>query len=937
MNHAEFLVRLDQLSSSYLVVLGLLLVVVAAGFLFRLGLIEWAVAVFASSVRGSIRQGFQLWQGLFSWASWPTFMSLVLLSLFVGWWTSRQLPAVTVVCALIPLFMGVTACLAYMLIDLERYAVSRGYKSVHNPLKGQELAVNLVRYGQAVGVPLLVTATVGMIGGFALLNLGLYETIGRDWYIVKAGQGDPTYVDFVANALIVLLRIVDVLDLAKASHLLDVSYVRQARWPASTLLAVFRMFFTLVLLQQIFASFRQGQVLSETITDLWNPNEPIHERACHALPQYGAGAISPLLISLGGVTSLTKEQRERLPVIFANIGPAAIPALVRHLHDEHEHVRAIATAALGHLRERGTIVLLVPLSRDSSDIVRQCLTEALGIIASSGAVPSERKPVRVAIPSRLLRSLKWRPPLVPVSSLEPVELAVQTLQEALTDSSLSVRAQAARALGLIGPSAAIAAPGLIALLKDEDESVRQAAIDAVGKVGGPTAAIVEALVEVLQDASPSLRVSAARGLGAMGEAASDAFCALAPMLQDRDEPVRDAAAEAIGLIGHLDDKATDGLVEGLASPDSVIRAQTAEALGTIGESAQETAPALVEALTDQNDAVRAKAVEALGKIGEAVGHVSVIGLVRALRDQDNVVSSLAAKALGEMGESAHVAIPSLVHSLQHINADVRASAAESLGKLGVNDEGAANALEGVCRDEDANVRCQAVRALSMIDQPTTVTRQNVLAGLSDTDSQVRTAAVDALGRWGNLDEGSVSLLLSLLEDPNELVRAHVTTVLPWVADPTSVVIEGLCRRLRDDSDLVQGHAAQALGELGSAAATAGETLLHAAQTGQASVRERARQAIVLIRPSETLASLDEATVEPGLIDALREIENQTPTISEELPLEVIPILVTSVVDSESGQQVEAALTLGIILPNDIGDAIQEQIHNAVPEDTNVGK
>jgi hypothetical protein len=293
MNQVDFLVHLDQLSSSYLVILFLVLVLIVAGFLFRIGLIGWVIRNFARIVRYSIRQGFEVWRKLFAWASWPSFLAIVLTSLVTGWAASSVLPALTIVGALIPLFMGVTACLAYMLIDLERYAVARGYKAVHNPLKGQELAVNLVRYGQAVGVPLLVTATVGMVGGFAMLNLGLYETIGREWYAVKEGQADPTYVDFVANALIVLLRIVDVLDFAKASHVLDVSYVRQAKWPAASLLSAFRMFFTLVLLQQVFASFRQGQVLSETITDLWNPNEPIHERARHALPQYGPGAVGP--------------------------------------------------------------------------------------------------------------------------------------------------------------------------------------------------------------------------------------------------------------------------------------------------------------------------------------------------------------------------------------------------------------------------------------------------------------------------------------------------------------------------------------------------------------------------------------------------------------------------------------------------------------------
>ena len=122
-----------------------------------------------------------------------------------------------------------------MLIDLERYEVERGHKAFHNPLKGQELALHLVRYGEQVRVPLLAAATAGMIGGFALLNLGLYETVGRQWYAVGGGQGEPAYVDFLANALINLLSIVDVLNVAQSSRFLRVAYVHQAAWPASAI------------------------------------------------------------------------------------------------------------------------------------------------------------------------------------------------------------------------------------------------------------------------------------------------------------------------------------------------------------------------------------------------------------------------------------------------------------------------------------------------------------------------------------------------------------------------------------------------------------------------------------------------------------------------------------------------------------------------------
>src|SRR5262245_36655248 len=113
------------------------------------------------------------------------------------------------------MLMGATTCLAYMFIDLERYEVARGHKAVHNPLKGQDLAIHLPRYGHRVQVPLLVVASIGLIGGFALLNQGLYESIGRSWYRVSDEKGEPVYIDFLAYALINLLNIVDVLDVAR--------------------------------------------------------------------------------------------------------------------------------------------------------------------------------------------------------------------------------------------------------------------------------------------------------------------------------------------------------------------------------------------------------------------------------------------------------------------------------------------------------------------------------------------------------------------------------------------------------------------------------------------------------------------------------------------------------------------------------------------------
>ena len=252
------------------------------------------------------------------------------------------------------------------------------------------------------------------------------------------------------------------LDVFKSHHILGAASVRQAAWPASALLGGFKLFFTMVLLHQIFASLRQGKLLAETITDFWSAHEPIHERARNALPAYGALAIGPLLGSLRSVPMLTKEQRDRLPLILETIGPSIIPALIRDLRDPHAHVRAIVAAALGRLHAVKAVPLLATLVRDPSESVRQSVVEALGILGSHAAdrpVRRGRGRGRVVRGGRIWLVLRRKEATsAQATHRDPVELAVATLQSALADESAAVRIQAVMALGRIGPAAATAAP-----------------------------------------------------------------------------------------------------------------------------------------------------------------------------------------------------------------------------------------------------------------------------------------------------------------------------------------------------------------------------------------------------------------------------------------------------------------------------------------------
>jgi HEAT repeat protein len=900
---------LDRIHTSFAILLTLAALGGLAFGLYQIGLIGFLLRAFGAWVRGCIRAGFWVWEQLFARASWPVFLATVTALIVVGEAVAGPAPWLAVSCGLAALFAGVTACLAYMFIDIERYEVERGYKAVHDPLKGQALAVHLVRYGDRVGVPLLAAAAVGAVGGFALLNQGLYETIGGDWYAIGDEKESPGYADFLAYSVINLYQIVDLLDLAGSHNLLRFTYVQKAKWPAGILLTSFKTFFTLVLLQQIFASVRQGQALAAAIADFWSPHPPIHERARYSLPRHGVGVVRPLLASLRAVPALTREQRDQLPRVIAGIGPGAIPALVEHLGDSHEGVRGISATALSLLHALDALPVLARLTQDPSEIVRREAVEALGVIGGPGVQMLEKRS-RLTVGRRAVNRFGWmfgrRGASSDAHQPDRVRTAVSALAASLADPDAAVRSGAARALGRIGPAAAPAVPNLLQLLKDADETVRCRTAEALGQVRD--AAAVPALAAELAGPGSPLKEVAVRALGEFKEAARPAVPALVALLNDPDEFVRHAAGETVARVGPLPGAAAAALTAGLASPDTLVQAQTAESLGAVGVAAATAAPALVAALASGSDRVRAKAAEALGKIGEAVAEVAVPSLVLALRDRDNWVSALAAEALGEMGEAAEEAVPALIRSLRHLNPLVRANAAEALGKLGEAGSAALASLAAAAADADGLVRTQAIRAFGDIAPPGPEAEAVLIAGLRDTEPRVRAAAAETLGRRISPGESAGQALLPLLDDPNNQVRFHAIRVLPRLSGPAPGAVEGLCRRLsEDDSPWIREAAAQSLGSLGPAAAASGTALLRAARTGEALVREEAVRAIAMIQPPEAAEALI-----AGMTDACPEVRVVASAgwmKAGEIPSAAVPVLVEALRDPEVQVRANAAHAL----------------------------
>jgi HEAT repeat protein len=909
-NDAHWLIP-EQIRPSTLIFLTVAAVGLLAGVLFKLGVVRWVMLTAGGVVRSGIRAGFRVWEQTLSWASWPWFGAVVVALLgvgvlVVGWW-----PPVAVVFAVAPLLLGLIACLAYMFIDVERYEVARGYKALHNPLKGQKLAVELVRHGRHAGVPLLGAAGVGMVGGFALLNMALTALLGDGWFTRPSGE--PTYPDFVAAVLVHMVSVVDLLNLVDTHRLAHVVLPAPASGVAKGAMAGFKSFFTLVLLQQLFASVRRGKLLTETIADFWSPHQPIHDRARAALPQYGSTALSPLLLSLRAADTLTHEQRERLPEILATLGPSAVPELLDRLGDPNEHVRAVAAAALGHLRAGTAVCRLAMLSTDPSDLVRLSAAAALGQIGCKGWPPAALRGEK----GRWYRLRFWvRKPGGPVAEADPDVAVTQALRNGLKDASAAVRGAAAEAVGQL---TAKRMPELFPLLvtgtADDDETVRVRATLAVGAVGGDHPETVPVLTRLLADPAAAVRAAAATAFAPLKGKAEPALSALVSLLEDRDEAVRAAASATVSKLGTLSVAAANTLAEGLASDDTLRRARTAEALGDIGVAAADVAPMLAEAAEDDNDRVRAKAVEALGKIGEAAADVAVPKLVRALKDQDDWVIALAAEALGEMGDSAaDAALPALVRSLAHANPQVRANAAEAIGKLGPAAVGVVAALEtAAVNDADTAVRRAAVEALAAVGRPRASTLAVVRDALSDPDPALREAAVATFGAWGVVSEVVRQQLVALLEDANDGVKLRALQVLPRLAGEGADVIDAFTRRLaEDDSHAVQAEAARALGQLGPAAAAAGPTLLRAVQTGEAGVRVEAMRAVVMIRPPEAAdafcAGLHDAEV------AVRKVASAGWRKADDIPESAVPVLVEALHDPDTQVRANAAHAVGRMNP-----------------------
>lgn len=217
----------------------------------------------------------------------------------------------------------------------------------------------------------------------------------------------------------------------------------------------------------------------------------------------------------------------------------------------------------------------------------------------------------------------------------------------LDEPQAGVRAEAARALGLLGQRSML--PSLVRLLGDAEVDVRLAAVEALARMGGADATVP--LLDRLSDPETRVRLAAVRALGQAGDAR--AVLSLLGTLQDTTPEVRKEVATALGNL--RDPRGFRGLLGLLRDPQLEVRLAAVQALGSLGvaDAAVDLLPLALREDTSVGDpaarsALARAAVDAIGRIGVPDARVLLARVFRRA-EGDRDVSRAAGDVLRTLG------------------------------------------------------------------------------------------------------------------------------------------------------------------------------------------------------------------------------------------------------------------------------------------------
>ena len=424
----------------------------------------------------------------------------------------------------------------------------------------------------------------------------------------------------------------------------------------------------------------------ELLKNLTHDSATMRGWSAHALREIGGGAKDAVdaLVRLLRTEADWSVRREAV-LALGQLGPAASKAaatLVEAFAGD-PRMRRLAASALGAIHADPNDILpgLLKAMRSPDTFTRRDALEALGRVGRRAG--SARDAVAAMLRDDADAENRLRAAMVLADTDPNAPEVLPVLLAAMGDRESAQRTRAIWALHRFAAKEPRVLAAVAALLDEpEDQHLRAEAAWALGEVGPPARSCVPRLARLLADEQEEPRGAAAWALGRIGRDANSAAAPLRKCLDDPSPWVRTSAAASLHRLGDASERIIPVLIDGLKGPRPWIRADAAEAIVGIGPPAKAAAP-LLEKMLDEEDAhPRMMAAAALHAIQAASPKARGV-LLAVLKDRrDPWRRRRAAELLGELKISGEDVAAALAEAARDASPDVRKAAAEALRKIG---------------------------------------------------------------------------------------------------------------------------------------------------------------------------------------------------------------------------------------------------------------
>lgn len=373
----------------------------------------------------------------------------------------------------------------------------------------------------------------------------------------------------------------------------------------------------------------------------------------------------------------------------------AVQPLLSAATDRDVSVREEVVKSLGLLKDQEALTMLLTTIKDPADSVREESIIALVNLyadrdAGSVITRTAKKVYKTINP---FRDQVGDDATLIEAYVQVAPMVIDSIADRLVDSSLAVRLDAAKALGILRARPAI--PKMLDAMKTGDANLRIAVLRSLYKIRDTS--VDEQILPYLNDSDKNVRDETILTLGLFRT--KKALPELKRIYdQNPDTKLRLNAFQALALIG--DGSTLDLFQRNLRDPDKAYRQAAAEGIGRVGETS------LVEEvsrtfLNEKDMGAQLAQSFALYRLGrrEFMEKFLMALAERMYHDQ-------ATAYLVEMGTPV---VPDLVRNLNHENAVVREKLCAVLGLIG--DSSTIDQLKPLLRDSNPSVASEAALAI----------------------------------------------------------------------------------------------------------------------------------------------------------------------------------------------------------------------------------